>query len=56
MLAPGRRETIKQILHYILLLIAAAYSLNQARKPTRWIGRFFVWLMNMSHSGVTDWG
>jgi ubiquinone/menaquinone biosynthesis C-methylase UbiE len=21
-----------------------------------WIGRFYVWLMNISHSGVTDWG
>jgi len=47
---------IKLILHYILLLIALAYLLNQARKPTRWIGRFFLWAMNMSHSSVTDWG
>jgi SAM-dependent methyltransferase len=37
-------------------LIVAAYLLNQARKPTRWIGRLFVWLMNISHSGMTDWG
>jgi ubiquinone/menaquinone biosynthesis C-methylase UbiE len=37
-------------------LIAAAYLLNQARKPTRWIGRFFLWAMNISHSDLTDWG
>ena len=30
--------------------------LNQARKPTRWIGRYFLWVMNMSHSNLTDWG
>ncbi|HKQ72558.1 MAG TPA: methyltransferase domain-containing protein [Blastocatellia bacterium] len=47
---------MRQILPYILLLIVTPYLLNQARKPTRWIGRFFVWLMNNSHSGVTDWG
>jgi ubiquinone/menaquinone biosynthesis C-methylase UbiE len=47
---------IKQILFYILLLSILAYLLNQARKPTRWIGRFYLWAMNMSHSGVTDWG
>src|SRR3984957_998958 len=29
---------------------------NQVRKPTKWVGRFFLWMMNMSHSGVTDWG
>jgi ubiquinone/menaquinone biosynthesis C-methylase UbiE len=39
-----------------VLLIALAYVLNQARKPTRWIGRLFLWAMNRSHSSVTDWG
>jgi len=29
---------------------------NQVRKPTKWIGRFFLWMMNMSHSSLTDWG
>ena len=46
----------KLALRYILLIIVAVYLLNQARKPTRWIGRLFVWLMNISHSGMTDWG
>src|SRR5262249_41588762 len=39
-----------------MLLIALPYLLNQVRKPTRWVGRFFLWVMNLSHSGVTDWG
>lgn len=47
---------IKQILFYILLLITLPYLLNQVRKPTRWIGRFFLWVMNISHSDLTDWG
>src|ERR1700733_11627423 len=32
------------------------YVLFQVRKPDRWAGRLFTWIMNMSHSGVTDWG
>ncbi len=47
---------MKQILAYILIVIITAYLLNQARKPTRWVGRFFLWVMNNSHSSVTDWG
>src|SRR5262245_39866204 len=47
---------IRTILWYVHLLIVIAYVLHQARKPTRWIGRLFLWLMNVSHSGVTDWG
>src|SRR5215510_1067191 len=39
-----------------MLLIALPYLLNQVRKPTRWVGRLFLWVMNMSHSSVTDWG
>src|SRR5215467_8931474 len=47
---------MKQILYYILLLIAVPYLLNQVRKPSRWIGRLFLWVMNISHSSLTDWG
>jgi len=28
----------------------------QVRKPSRLVGRLFTWIMNRSHSGVTDWG
>jgi SAM-dependent methyltransferase len=39
-----------------LVLIAAPYLLYQVRKPSRWVGRLFLWMMNVSHSGLTDWG
>jgi ubiquinone/menaquinone biosynthesis C-methylase UbiE len=26
------------------------------RKPDRWMGRCFSWVMNMTHAGVTGWG
>ena len=29
---------------------------GQCRKPTWWLGRLLVRVMNASHSGVTDWG
>src|ERR1700722_20321610 len=28
----------------------------QVRKPGRWVGLPFAWLMNLSHSRLTDWG
>jgi SAM-dependent methyltransferase len=30
--------------------------LDQCRKPTGWIGRLFLWIMNRGHSKLTDWG
>jgi ubiquinone/menaquinone biosynthesis C-methylase UbiE len=39
-----------------LWLLAMVYVLNQVRKPDRWLGRFFLWIMNNSHSEITDWG
>jgi SAM-dependent methyltransferase len=35
---------------------AAVYLLKQVRKPTKYGGRFFLWIMNKSHSPLTDWG
>ncbi len=29
---------------------------TQCEKPTGWVGRFFIWLMNHRHSQLTDWG
>src|SRR5208282_3550301 len=40
----------------VLLIVVLTYSLNQVRKPTKWVGRFFLWMMNLSHSSLTDWG
>jgi SAM-dependent methyltransferase len=33
-----------------VLFLALAYLLNQVRRPSRWIGRWYLWLMNRSHS------
>ncbi len=30
--------------------------LDQARAPSGWMGRIILWLMNRSHSRLTDWG
>jgi SAM-dependent methyltransferase len=39
-----------------LLFAFAIYLLLQVRRPSKWLGRPFVWLMNSSHSKLTDWG
>ena len=33
-----------------------AVLLQQCRKPSRGLGRLFLWLMNRSHAKVTAWG
>jgi len=50
------KHAMEQSLRYILIVVLMFYVLNQVRKPTKWVGRFFTWIMNMSHSGLTDWG
>jgi SAM-dependent methyltransferase len=50
------KHAIEQTLYYICLAGLAIYLVNQVRKPTKWVGRLFLWTMNLSHSGVTDWG
>ena len=47
---------IRYILVWAVVIIAAVYLARQARKPNRWIGRPFLWLMNLSHSTLTNWG
>ncbi|HEY1800254.1 MAG TPA: methyltransferase domain-containing protein [Terriglobales bacterium] len=44
------------ILRYVVALAAGFYLINQVKKPSRWTGRFFLALMNISHSSLTDWG
>ncbi len=53
---PLTKHAIEQSLYYALLLAAVIYMLNQVRKPDRWAGRLILWIMNLSHSSVTDWG
>jgi SAM-dependent methyltransferase len=47
---------IRHLVLAAVALLALPYVLNQVRRPTRWIGRFFLWTMNLSHSRLTDWG
>lgn len=44
------------MLFRLLLLVVAPIALLQVRKPMRGIGRPFLWLMNCSHSALTNWG
>ena len=37
-------------------VIVAIVLLGQVRKPGRWVGRPFLWMMNLSHSPLTTWG
>ncbi len=55
-MSPLTKHAIEKSLAYILLVVVLLYTLNQVRKPTKWVGRFFLWVMNMSHSALTDWG
>lgn len=48
--------TIRQWIGIGVAAIAVPYVMHQVRKPDRWAGRFFAWMMNRSHSGLTDWG
>jgi len=47
---------IRQLVSIGIAVIAVPYVLRQVRKPDRWVGRFFLWTMNRSHSDLTDWG
>ena len=53
---PLSKHTIGQLLYYGVVAGFAIYALQQVRKPDKWFGRFFLWIMNMSHSSLTDWG
>src|SRR5690349_5481800 len=44
------------VLRYALTLALVWYLLYQVRKPSKWVGRLFLWIMNRSHSKLTDWG
>ena len=55
-LAMQNLKALELVLRYGLGVAAAVYLLNQVRKPAKWVGRPFLWIMNASHSSVTDWG
>jgi ubiquinone/menaquinone biosynthesis C-methylase UbiE len=53
---PTTFKELAPVLRYALLVVFALYAMTQVKKPSKWVGRFFVWLMNLSHSNLTDWG
>lgn len=44
------------VARYTVGAVAAFYLIKQVRKPSRWVGRPFLWMMNLSHSPLTNWG
>jgi SAM-dependent methyltransferase len=45
-----------QVLWYAVLATLVIYMARQVRRPSRWAGQILAWVMNLSHSGLTDWG
>ena len=53
---PGNLKEYGPLLRTALTVAVTFYLLRQVRKPSKWTGRFFLWIMNLSHSNVTNWG
>src|SRR5689334_12618644 len=47
---------IRHILTWVMAGIFVVVLLRQVRRPHKWIGRPFLWIMNRTHSRLTDWG
>lgn len=45
-----------RIVTWVIAFVAIAILVRQFRKPTGWLGRLVVRVMNSSHAGLTDWG
>lgn len=43
------------VLRVVVAIALAVYLGRQVKKPDRFAGRFFAWLMNGSHAPLTDW-
>jgi SAM-dependent methyltransferase len=44
------------VLWYAALAALVIYMARQVRRPSRWTGQILAQVMNLSHSGLTDWG
>lgn len=49
-------QVLKKLATAALTIVAVLVVLRQCRKPAWWPGRLFLWIMNVSHAGVTKWG
>jgi len=47
---------VRRVIIWAITIAVAIYLARQARKPNKWLGRPFLWAMNLSHSALTDWG
>ncbi len=47
---------LPKLLRIAVALVIAMFLLRQVHKPSRWLGRPFLWMMNKRHSALTDWG
>src|SRR5262245_2870846 len=47
---------MRRVVQLVALVVFGAVVLTQCRRPWGWPGRFILWLMNINHSGLTDWG
>lgn len=46
----------RRVLGLLITLTLAIWTLTQCRKPSGPLGRLYVWLMNFTHSRLTNWG
>ena len=53
---PQNPNMIRRVIIWAITIVIAIYLARQARKPNKWLGRPFLWAMNLSHSALTDWG
>lgn len=49
-------ELVKTVAAIVLPLVTVVVVTGQCRKPRWWLGRLFLWNMNVRHSHLTDWG
>lgn len=47
---------IGEIVRIGAVVVASGYMMLQVRKPSRWLGRVMLTVMNKSHASLTDWG
>ena len=47
---------VRRVIIWAITIVVAIFLARQARKPNKWLGRPFLWAMNLSHSTLTDWG
>lgn len=47
---------VRTIVTAALTVVAMLLVARQCRKPMRWAGKPYLWLMNVTHAELTDWG